>query len=401
MAYYRSQNVSFCKESNDNREDKLIMKKILVTGGAGFIGSHLCPLLEQNGFNVTILDNLSPQIHGDSKQPPSWISEHNIHFVEGSVTDRYILESVLINADGIIHLAAETGTGQSMYEIEKYNLVNSQATALMLDIITNKKIPVKRILLASSRSVYGEGAYVSEAQDPSPRVFPRPRQPEELASHQWTAKDASGKDLIPVPTREDDKIQPASIYASTKYAQEDLIAICCESLGIGYGILRLQNVYGEGQSLNNPYTGILSIFSTRVRMDKHLPIFEDGQETRDFVHVSDVAGAFLSALERDEAPNTIINVGTGQFTTVVDIAEQLTRAFGKEPDIRVTGQYRVGDIRHNCADITRLKEVLNYTPKVSLEEGMKRFVDWVNTQPLPEDKLDKANQELKDKNLMG
>ncbi|CAI4169479.1 Epimerase [Alteromonas macleodii] len=377
------------------------MKKILVTGGAGFIGSHLCPLLEQNGFKVTILDNLSPQIHGDSQQPPSWISKYNIHFVEGSVTDRPTLESVLVNVDGIIHLAAETGTGQSMYEIEKYNLVNSQATALMLDVITNKKIPVKRILLASSRSVYGEGAYVREAQESSSRIFPRPRLPEELANHQWTAKDASGKDLIPVPTREDDKIQPASIYASTKYAQEDLIAICCESLGIGYGILRLQNVYGEGQSLNNPYTGILSIFSTRVRMDKHLPIFEDGLETRDFVHVSDVAGAFLSALKRGEAPNTIINVGTGQFTTVVDIAEQLTRAFDKEPDIRVTGQYRVGDIRHNCADITRLKEVLNYTPKVSLEEGMKRFVDWVHTQPLPEDKLDKANQELKDKNLMG
>ncbi|HCV03815.1 MAG: epimerase [Sphingobium sp.] len=377
------------------------MKKILVTGGAGFIGSHLCPLLRQNGFNVTILDNLSPQIHGESQTPPSWISEYGIDFVKGSVTERSALESVLRTADGIIHLAAETGTGQSMYEIEKYNLVNSQATALMLDIITNEKLPVKRILLASSRSVYGEGAYISEAEGSSKKIYPRPRLPEELANHQWTAKDRAGKDLIPVPTHEDDKIQPASIYASTKYAQEDLIAICCESLGIGYGILRLQNVYGEGQSLNNPYTGILSIFSTRVRMDKHLPIFEDGLETRDFVHVSDVAGAFLSALKRVEAPNTIINVGTGQFTTVIDIAEQLTRAFGKEPDIRVTGQYRVGDIRHNCADITRLKEVLDYTPKVSLEEGMKRFVDWVNTQPLPEDKLDKANQELKEKNLMG
>lgn len=377
------------------------MQKILVTGGAGFIGSHLCPLLQKNGFSVTILDNLSPQIHGELQEVPSWITDANINFVKGSVTDREVMKTVLSNADGIVHLAAETGTGQSMYEIEKYNEVNSQATALMLDVITNEKLPIKRVLLASSRSVYGEGAYVSEGQDPSIRIYPRPRLPEELANHQWTAKDESGVELIPVPTREDDKIQPASIYASTKYAQEDLIAICCDSLGIGYGILRLQNVYGEGQSLNNPYTGILSIFSTRVRRDKHLPIFEDGLETRDFVHVSDVAGAFLAALVREEAPNTIINVGTGEFTTVIDIASQLTRAFGKEPDIQVTAQYRVGDIRHNCADITRLKEVLNYTPKVSLEEGMKRFVDWVNTQPLPEDKLEKANQELKEKNLMG
>lgn len=377
------------------------MKNILVTGGAGFIGSHLCPLLHQNGFNVTILDTLSPQIHGESQETPSWISASNIHFVKGSVTDREVMKSLLSNADGIVHLAAETGTGQSMYEIEKYNEVNSQATALMLDIITNEKLPIKRVLLASSRSVYGEGAYISEGQDVINRIYPRPRTPEELASHQWTAKDSNGIDLVPVPTHEDDKVQPASIYASTKYAQEDLIAICCESLGIGYGILRLQNVYGEGQSLNNPYTGILSIFSTRVRMDKHLPIFEDGLETRDFVHVSDVAGAFLAALTKEEAPNTIINVGTGEFTTVIDIASQLTRAFGKEPNIQVTAQYRVGDIRHNCADITRLKDILNYIPKVSLEEGMKRFVDWVNTQPLPEDKLDKANQELKEKNLMG
>lgn len=377
------------------------MKNILVTGGAGFIGSHLCPTLASAGFKVTILDNLSPQIHGTTQTQPYWIEEAGIKLIHGSITDRQTVSAALSDVDGIIHLAAETGTGQSMYEIEKYNEVNTQATALMLDIITNEKLPIKRILLASSRSVYGEGAYIDSTSSTPQRLYPKPRLPEQLANERWTATNKQGSELTPVPTQENDKIQPASIYASTKYAQEDLIAICCDSLGIGYGILRLQNVYGEGQSLNNPYTGILSIFSTRVRRDKHLPIFEDGLETRDFVHVSDVVGAFEAALTADKPPNTVINVGTGKFTTVIDIAEQLTIAFGKKPDIKITGEYRIGDIRHNCADITRLKNILGYTPKVSLEKGMQKFVNWVNTQPLAEDLLEKANQELKDKNLMG
>jgi dTDP-L-rhamnose 4-epimerase len=207
--------------------------------------------------------------------------------------------------------------------------------------------------------------------------------------------------LIPLSTNENDAIKPASIYAATKFAQEHLISVFCESQGIGYGILRLQNVYGEGQSLNNPYTGILSIFSTRIRRDLDLPIFEDGNETRDFVHVEDVANAFVATIETKKSPNTIMNVGTGELTTVVDIATKLTVAFGKTPSIKVTGQYRIGDIRHNRADITRLGKIINYQPTVTLEQGLGRFVDWVNEQPLPEDKLDKANAELKSKNLMG
>jgi dTDP-L-rhamnose 4-epimerase len=379
------------------------MKKILVTGGAGFIGSHLCPILINSGFSIVILDNLSPQIHGKMATPPSWIEELNCTFIFGSVTNRKDLEIALEDVDGIVHLAAETGTGQSMYEIEKYNQVNSQATALLLDIITNNdQLNIKRILLASSRSVYGEGAYECRSCADNQRIFPKPRTPEALTAEKWTAAcDSCGNLLETIPTKETDKIQPASIYAATKYAQEDLISICCESLGIGFGILRLQNVYGEGQSLNNPYTGILSIFSTRIRRDLHLPIFEDGKETRDFVHVEDVANAFNAALTAKEAPNTIINVGTGELTTVIDIATQLTLAFNKEPNIVVTGEYRLGDIRHNRADITKLKTVLNYQPTITLPEGLKRFVNWVETQALPEDKLDKANAELKARNLMG
>ncbi|MUH71377.1 NAD-dependent epimerase/dehydratase family protein [Psychrosphaera haliotis] len=379
------------------------MKNLLITGGAGFIGSHLCRVLQGLNLNITVLDNLSPQIHGHSATEPKWLKEYGINFIKGSVTSRDELENALKGTDAIVHLAAETGTGQSMYEIEKYNNVNSQATALMLDIIANKKHHnVKRILLASSRSVYGEGAYSCNNCDDVQRITPAPRTPQQLEANAWTASCPScGSILESQPTKETDLIRPASIYASTKYAQEDLIAIACESLGIGYGILRLQNVYGEGQSLNNPYTGILSIFSTRIRRGLELPIFEDGLETRDFVHVEDVVHSFKAALLKEQSPNSIVNVGTGELTTVIDIATKLSLAFGKEPKIKVTGQYRLGDIRHNRADINKLKEVLDYTPSISLENGLSRFVNWVLEQPLPEDQLEKANKELKDRNLMG
>jgi dTDP-L-rhamnose 4-epimerase len=378
------------------------MQKVLITGGAGFIGSHLTKILCAKGYSVIILDNLSPQIHGDSAQAPKWIDELNVEFHNGCITRKADIEIALENVDIIVHLAAETGTGQSMYEIERYNQVNSQGTALLLDIIANSENHnIKQILLASSRSVYGEGAYSCPSCADNIRQCPDSRTPEALANELWDPLcETCEAPLIPLSTNENDAIKPASIYAATKFAQEHLISVFCESQGIGYGILRLQNVYGEGQSLNNPYTGILSIFSTRIRRDLDLPIFEDGNETRDFVHVEDVANAFVATIETKKSPNTIMNVGTGELTTVVDIATKLTVAFGKTPSIKVTGQYRIGDIRHNRADITRLGKIINYQPTVTLEQGLGRFVDWVNEQPLPEDKLDKANAELKSKNLM-
>jgi len=378
------------------------MQKVLITGGAGFIGSHLTKILCAKGYSVIILDNLSPQIHGDSAQAPKWIDELNVEFHNGCITQRADIEIALENVDIIVHLAAETGTGQSMYEIERYNQVNSQGTALLLDIIANSENHnIKQILLASSRSVYGEGAYSCPSCADNIRQCPDSRTPEALANELWDPLcEGCEAPLIPLSTNENDAIKPASIYAATKFAQEQLISVFCESQGIGYGILRLQNVYGEGQSLNNPYTGILSIFSTRIRRDLDLPIFEDGNETRDFVHVEDVANAFVATIETKKSPNTIMNVGTTELTTVVDIATKLTVAFGKTPSIKVTGQYRIGDIRHNRADITRLGKIINYQPTVTLEQGLGRFVDWVNEQPLPEDKLDKANAELKSKNLM-
>jgi dTDP-L-rhamnose 4-epimerase len=261
---------------------------------------------------------------------------------------------------------------------------------------------VERVLLSSSRSVYGEGSYVRASAADGPRLTPAARSSGMLKARQWEPVcPETGETLLAVPTREDDRTAPSSIYAATKLMQEDLVRITCDSIGLGYGILRLQNVYGEGQSLNNPYTGILSVFSTRIRRGLVLPIFEDGQESRDFVHVSDVAAAFVAALSTRKAPNTIINVGSGIASPVIEVARSLSRAFGVEPQVEVTGQFRLGDIRHNSADIARLGSVLGKAPLVSLEDGLRRFAAWVSEQPLPEDRLPQANDELKRRNMMG
>lgn len=379
------------------------MSMILITGGAGFIGSHLSRVLLGVGHHVRILDNLSPQVHNALPQGLNWLNKGNIEFIRGSITDKNVLCTALKNVEVVVHLAAETGTGQSMYQIDHYNTVNTGATALLLDILTNDPShSVKRIILASSRSVYGEGAYVCPSCSPKQRVYPEMRQAKQLEKHEWEHQcNQCGEVLSPVPTHESDPVNPASIYAATKYAQEDLVRIACTATDVDYAILRLQNVYGEGQSLNNPYTGILSIFSTRVRQGQHLPIFEDGKETRDFVHIQDVANAFLAAVEVSQDIKQVINVGCGIKTTVSDIATHLTQSFNKPCDLRTTAEYRLGDIRHNFADIKKLEQILGYIPQVELAEGMQRFADWVKEQPIPEDKLDKANAELKARKLMG
>lgn len=378
------------------------MTEILVTGGAGFIGSHLVPRLLAAGHRVRVLDTLSAQIHGDPPKGVAWLTETpGLRFTQGSVTDPAALGAALEGAEAVIHLAAETGTGQSMYEIARYNAVNSQGTALLMELLAkDPDRSVQRVVLASSRSVYGEGAYLRPSD--GARITPESRTAQQLKSGQWEPTcPTTGEVLRLVATEEDDRTAPASIYAATKLAQEDLVRIGCDSMQMGWAILRLQNVYGEGQSLNNPYTGILSIFSTRIRRNLPLPIFEDGQESRDFVHVSDVAAAFQAATEQAAAPDRVMNVGAGMNTSVIEVATQLTRAFGQAPNLRVTGEYRLGDIRHNFADTSRLQAHLGLTPQVTLEEGLARFAAWVGTQPLPEDQLERANAELKARNMMG
>ena len=379
------------------------MESVLITGGAGFIGSHLVPTLLDRGFVVRVLDTLAPQIHGQVPRGLSWLANNaNVEFMRGSVTRRDDLLRALDGVRMVVHLAAETGTGQSMYEISRYNEANSQGTALLFDVLANTAHAVKRVVLSSSRSVYGEGAYACHACSPGRQVYPASRPQSQLAAHCWEPPcTICGAALVALPTREIDQVMPASIYAATKLAQEDLTRIACGSLGIGHAILRFQNVYGEGQSLNNPYTGILSIFSTRIRRGLHLPVFEDGLESRDFVHVSDVVQAVFQCLISETSIDQVINVGSGVATSVIEVATQLSRALGAEPQVEVTAEYRLGDIRHNVADITLLKNRLGYTPVVSLQDGLARFAKWVLTEPLPEDQLGRANAELKVRKLMG
>ncbi len=381
------------------------MQTVLVTGGAGFIGSHLVPLLAAEGRRVRVFDALAPQIHGMLPNPGlEWLTTTpGVEFVRGSVTNEGDLRTVLEGVSTVVHLAAETGTGQSMYEIDRYCRENVQGTALLMHLLANGAAPaVRRVVLASSRSVYGEGAYVYVDREDAGRITPTSRSAEAMRAGQWEPLcPKTGAALKVVPTREDDRTAPASIYAATKLAQEDLIRITCESVGIGYAILRLQNVYGEGQSLNNPYTGILSIFSTRIRRGLELPIFEDGLESRDFVHVADVATAFAAAVQAKTSANCVVNVGSGVATSVMDIARSLCRAFDTSESIRVTGQFRLGDIRHNVADIGRMRERLGLAPKITLEEGLRRFAVWVQGQSLPEDRLAQANAELEKRKMMG
>lgn len=379
------------------------MDTVLVTGGAGFIGSHLVKALRKDGLRVRVLDTLSPQIHGAVPRDLDWLHSEGVEFVRGSVTDPRLVESCLDGPRYVVHLAAETGTGQSMYEIERYNAVNSQGTALLLDVMMNRsKAKVSRFVLASSRSVYGEGAYACMICDPQARVFPPARSATALAAHEWEPKcPGCGQALTALATRETDTLQAASIYAATKYAQEELVRIACGTLGVGFALLRFQNVYGEGQSLKNPYTGILSIFSNRVRRDLDLPIFEDGKETRDFVHVEDIARSIHAALTNQTSADCAINVGSGAGTSVLEVAQQLTLALGRKPNLKVTGEYRIGDIRHNFADITRLREKLNLSPSVSLAIGLGRLAQWILAQPLPEDRLAQANAEMRSRGMMG
>ncbi len=378
------------------------MKKVLITGGAGFIGSRLAYDLSAASYYVRILDPLSTLIHGNLPNGLGWLQSEGVEFVRASVLDRELLTKSLQGVTTIVHLAAETGTGQSMYDIASYNNTNSQGTAILLDILANcPNHSVTRIILASSRSIYGEGAYVCPSCSPLSRQFPASRSAAQLAFHQWDPLCAHcGSGLISVPTLETDQALPASIYAATKYAQEHLIRIACQSLGIDYAILRFQNVYGERQSLNNPYTGILSIFSTRIRRGLFLPIFEDGLETRDFVHVADVSRAVIACILFSEPISSVLNIGSGLPTSVYSVAEQLMLAIGREVQLRVTAEYRLGDIRHNYADISRIKKLLPEFPSVSLSDGLARFAAWVHDQPLPEDGLDRANAELRARKLM-
>ena len=373
---------------------------VLITGGAGFIGSNLALKLLEKGYNVTVLDILACQIHGKDaeKKSPLYLSiKDKVKFIKGSVTVREDWIKAFEGQDAIIHLAAETGTGQSMYEIEKYVNVNIGGTALMLDILTNTKHNVKRVLVAESRAIYGEGKYYCEKCGD---VYPNERKDEDMAKGDFECHcpKCGGKVKL-VATTEDSAIHPSSVYGIGKQVQGQLVHLICKNIGIESVSFRYQNVYGPGQSLTNPYTGILSIFSTRIKNHNPINIFEDGKETRDFVYIDDVVDATIRGLEVKEANGHVFNVGTGKATDVLTVAKTLCRNYGIEVPINISGNYRLGDIRHNYADISLARRILEFEPKWSFDTGIKQFTDWVNRQEVQEDKYQASIEEMKAKGL--
>tara|TARA_B100001094_G_scaffold66220_1_gene62352 strand:+ start:143 stop:1270 length:1128 start_codon:yes stop_codon:yes gene_type:complete len=374
------------------------MKNILITGGAGFIGSRLCEKLFDQGNNITVLDNLSEQIHGNGESFLFNKIKDKCTFIKGDVRDKNDWAHAIKNQQIIIHLAAETGTGQSMYEIEKYTNVNVLGTSHMLEILANSNHNVKKIIVASSRSIYGEGKYNCEAHGVQ---YPSKRKEEDMKKGEFNPKCSMCNSTLNVlPTDEQSKIHPSSIYGINKQQQEQMVMIMGESLSISTVAFRYQNVYGPGQSLSNPYTGILSIFSTRILNGNNLDLYEDGEETRDFVYIEDVVDATILGIEKEEANGHVFNVGSGVSTRVIDVANTLKRLYNSENNITISGKFRLGDIRHNFADLSKLKDILGFTPKYNFERGITEFVNWVKTQEVMEDKYEKSIQQLKNKGLI-
>lgn len=370
--------------------------KVLITGGAGFIGFHIALKLLEKGYHVRIMDNLSPQIHGENAEICLELKE-KVEFIKGDVRRKEDWRNALNNIDAIIHLAAETGTGQSMYEISKYVETNIGGTANLLDILTNEDNSVKKVILASSRAIYGEGRYNCKEHGD---VYPISRKDIDMANGDFQCKcPICGLNVILQSTVEESKIHPTSIYGITKQTQEEMVMVSCKAINIPAVVFRYQNVYGPGQSLSNPYTGILSIFSTTIKNGNKINIFEDGKETRDFVYINDVVDATILGLEKEDANYEIFNVGSGEATDVLTVTNTLKDAYNSKVDITVSGNYRLGDIRHNYADISKIKEKLKFNPKYTFENGIKEFVNWVEKQNIYEDKYQESINEMKAKGL--
>lgn len=374
------------------------MRKILITGGAGFIGSRLALELLGRGYSVRVLDNLSPQIHGNVGDSYSFnLIKGKVDFVHGDVRTRKDWVCAIEGMDAIVHLAAETGTGQSMYQIYNYSDVNIGGTALMLDVLTNAKHSISKLIVASSRAIYGEGKYKCSEHGV---VYPKGRKEDNLKKGIFDPLcPVCAKPLTVLPTDEESLLSPNSFYGITKQVQEQMVLLGGKSLNIPSIALRYQNVYGPGQSLSNPYTGILSIFSTRILHGKGIEIFEDGKESRDFVSVQDVTTANVCALEYNQPIWDAFNVGTGIGTSVLEVANTLNQAYKGSVSLDICGKYRVGDIRHNIADVSKLSKTFGFKPEISFQTGIEQFVGWVITQSVPEDQYERSLKELATKGL--
>lgn len=376
------------------------MQNILITGGAGFIGSRLALALKQRGDNITVLDNLSPQIHGTDARASALFQsiDGQVRFIHADVTDPDALAAALEGQDAVVHYAAETGTGQSMYQIERYSRVNVGGTALLLDILANRPHQVRRVVVASSRSIYGEGKYRSPELGV---VYPGHRAAADMSAGDFEVKYPNCTAALELmATDEDSMIHPSSVYGITKQVQEQLVMTVCPTIGVESVALRYQNVYGPGQSLSNPYTGILSIFSNLIMSGKPINIFEDGRESRDFVFIDDVVDATVRALERPEARNDVFNVGLGRAVDVMTVARTLVRKLGREVPISVSGNFRIGDIRHNYACLDKAKHLLGYKPQVDFDTGIGRFCEWAQAQGAVQSDYEGSIAEMKTKGLL-
>jgi dTDP-L-rhamnose 4-epimerase len=367
-------------------------KRILITGGAGFIGSHLADELLQSGHRVRVIDPLSPQVHGTGATRPGYL-DPDVELLRGSVEDSELIADAHVGVDAVYHLAAKVGVGQSMYDINGYTATNTSGTAVLLEALL--KNPVERLVVASSMSVYGEGLY----RDSSGALVPGgTRSLAQLKARQWEPRDASGQPLTPGPTPETKEPSLASVYALSKFDQERMCLLVGRAYGIPTVALRFFNVYGPRQSLSNPYTGVLAIFASQL-LSNHRPIiFEDGQQRRDFVNVRDIARACHLALEAPGAVDQVLNVGSGRNFSVLEIAAHLAEILHKDIEPEITQSYRVGDIRHCFADISRARDVLGYRPEVTFERGLAELAEWLEGQ-IVVNHFDDARNELASRGL--
>jgi dTDP-L-rhamnose 4-epimerase len=366
--------------------------KVLVTGGAGFIGTHLVHRLQAEGRDVVVVDALEGQVHGEAAPA----LPDGVEFVEANIADRAALADVLDDVDEVVHLAALVGVGQSMYEIERYVGGNALATAVLLEELVARRDTVRRLVVASSMSIYGEGEY---SCDEHGRVAPQPRPEEQLLSRAWECRcPTCGAEVRPVATRESKPLIPTSVYAITKRDHEELCLVVGRSYGIPTVALRFFNVYGPGQALSNPYTGVAAIFGSRLLNRRPPVIFEDGQQSRDFIHVSDIVDGIVRAVTAEDAIDHAINLGTGRPATVDDVAAALSSGLGVEIEPERVAQYRAGDIRHCYADVTLAKELLGFEAQVGLEDGMRQLASWLEDQEAI-DRVDQARKELVERGL--
>ncbi len=365
-------------------------KQVLITGGAGFVGSHVADGLLRAGHRVRVLDDLTPQVHPEGRRPAYLAPE--VELVVGDVRDPRILRKVLPGVDVIYHFAATVGVGQSMYEISRYMSVNTQGTAELLQAILDLKLAPEKLVVASSMSIYGEGRYICQAD--VREVNPPVRSLEQLRSGRWELEcDACGAVLVPRPTNEDKPSEINSMYALSKRDQEELCMIFGRNYGLPVTALRFFNIYGTRQALSNPYTGVAAIFASRMLNDQAPLVFEDGQQMRDFVSVHDIVRANLLAMERPASNGHVINIGSGQPISIRGVAEILARSLGVDLQPVITQKYRAGDIRHCYADLSRARMLLGYEPQVTHEAGFLELAEWLESQEA-EDKAETMLHQL-------